>query len=66
MGSIPSGISGSRAAAVLGINGFTTRLAAWQEIVEEQKPGWNKEHGFTLPNREETAAMRWERRLRTR
>jgi hypothetical protein len=59
MGSIPSGISGSRSAAVLGISGFTTRLAAWQEIIEEEKPGWNAAHGFTLPEREETAAMRW-------
>lgn len=59
MGSTPSGISGSRAAAVLGISGFTTRLAVWQEIMEEQRPGWNEAHGYTLPQREETAAMRW-------
>jgi hypothetical protein len=59
MGSIPSGISGSRAAAVLGISGFTTKLAVWQEIVEEQEPGWNAANGFELPAREETAAMRW-------
>jgi hypothetical protein len=43
----------------LGISGFSTRLAVWQEIMEEQKPGWNAAHGFTLPEREETAAMRW-------
>ncbi|MDR1353528.1 MAG: YqaJ viral recombinase family protein [Treponema sp.] len=59
MGSIPSGISGSRAAAVLGISGFDTRLAAWQRIIEEAEPGWNTARGFLLPEREETAAMRW-------
>ena len=59
MGSIPNGISGSRAAAVLGMSGFTTRLAVCQEIIEELYPGWNAAHGFLLPAREETAAMRW-------
>jgi hypothetical protein len=44
---------------VLGISGFTTRLAVWQEIMEEQRPGWNEAHGYTLPQREETASMRW-------
>jgi hypothetical protein len=59
MGSIPSGISGSRAAAILGISGFATRLEIWQEIMEEERPGWNAAHGYALPKRKETAAMRW-------
>ena len=59
MGSKPFGISGSRAAAVLGISGYNTKFAVWQEIMEEQKPGWNAAHGFLLPERETTVAMRW-------
>jgi hypothetical protein len=29
------------------------------EIMEEREPGWNAAHGYTLPEREESAAMRW-------
>jgi hypothetical protein len=54
------GISDSRAAAVIGFSGPKARLAVWQEIVEEQCPGWNAAHGYTIPAQEETAAMRWE------
>jgi hypothetical protein len=44
---------------VLGISGFVSKLAVWQEIMEERQPGWNAAHGFLLPEKEETAAMRW-------
>ncbi|GHT66416.1 hypothetical protein FACS1894110_10060 [Spirochaetia bacterium] len=38
MGSTPSGISGSRSAAVLGINGFQTRLSKVCTVCGEEKP----------------------------
>jgi predicted phage-related endonuclease len=59
MGSTPRLLSASRGAAVLGASGFTTQVAVWQEIEEELHPGFNAEHGYTLPVREESAAMRW-------
>jgi hypothetical protein len=59
MGSTPRLISASRGAAVLGVSGWATPLSVWQEIEEELHPGFNKAHGYTLPEREESAAMRW-------
>jgi hypothetical protein len=41
------------------MSGFATQTAVWQEIEEELRPGFNAEHGYTLPEREESAAMRW-------
>jgi predicted phage-related endonuclease len=59
MGSQPRLVSASRGAAVLGVSGFSTQTAVWQEIEAELRPGFNAEHGYKLPEREESAAMRW-------
>jgi putative phage-type endonuclease len=59
MGALPKGVSGSRIAGICGLSKFTTPVAVWQEIMEELEPGWNAAHGYTLPEREESAAMRW-------
>jgi hypothetical protein len=59
MGSTPRFISGSRAAAVLGISEFQTRREVWQLIKEDRYPGWNAAHGMTLPVFEGNAATRW-------
>jgi hypothetical protein len=53
------GISNDRAPSIMGLNSFSTTLRVWQEIIEEQRPGWNAAHGFLLPEQEETASMRW-------
>lgn len=59
MGSRPSGLSGSRAAAVLGLSEFQSPLECWQRIEEERSPGFNAAHGFTLPADPDNAAIRW-------
>jgi hypothetical protein len=59
MGSTPRGISASRGAAILGMSQYQTPLGVWQQIMEEREPGFNAAHGYTLPEREESAAMRW-------
>ena len=59
MGSQPRFISGSRAAAVLGISEFQTRREVWQLIKEDRFPGWNAAHRMTLPLFEGNAATRW-------
>jgi predicted phage-related endonuclease len=59
MGSRPSGISGSRAADVLGVSDYATELEVFQRIMEERKPGWNAAHGFTPPEPVDNAAVRW-------
>jgi hypothetical protein len=59
MGSRPSGISGSRGAAVLGLSEYQSPLEVWQRIMEERKPGWNAAHGYTLPPDPDNAAIRW-------
>ena len=59
MGSKPRFISGSRAAAVLGISEFQTRREVWQLIKEDRFPGWNAAHRMTLPLFEGNAATRW-------
>jgi predicted phage-related endonuclease len=46
MGSTPSGISGSRAAAVLGENPFKTPMGVALDIIEDIEPGWSKKNGF--------------------
>jgi hypothetical protein len=44
----PTGISGSRAAAILGlISKYSTPFTVWQDIMEQRKPGFNAERGFT-------------------
>jgi predicted phage-related endonuclease len=59
MGSTPRGISASRGAAVLGLSEYMTPLAVWQEIMEERYPGFNGEHGYTLPEKPDNAALRF-------
>lgn len=60
MGSKPVGISGSRAASLLGLNQFSTAFETWQIIIEETYPGINKEKfNFTLPADPDNAAIRW-------
>lgn len=54
-----SGISATRASAILGLNQWKSPLLAWQEIMEKLKPGFNEERGYILPPREDTALFRW-------
>jgi hypothetical protein len=60
MGATPRGISGSRAAAVLGLSEFTSRFEVWQQIKEEREPGFNAKRGYIMPVFEGNAATRWE------
>lgn len=59
MGSKPVGLSASRIASLIGLNKWTTPLAAWQQIMEQQTPGWNKTHGYILPPSPNNAAIRF-------
>jgi len=59
VGSSPRGISGSRAAAVLGLSEFTSRFEVWQQIKEEREPGFNAKRGYIMPVFEGNAATRW-------
>jgi len=59
LGSTPSGISGSRAAAVLGLSEWSTPFDVWQKIMEEREPGFNAKRGYTLPEFKEGAPLRW-------
>ena len=54
-----SGISATRASAILGLNQWKTSLLAWQEICEKIRPGFNAERGYILPEREDKAVFRW-------
>lgn len=59
MGSKPVGISASRGAAILGLSDYRTPVQAWLEIMEEMKPGFCAAHGYTTPERTESAPMRF-------
>lgn len=59
MGATPRGISASRGAAILGLSEFATSFQIWQEIMEERTPGFNASRGYTLPERKESAPLRW-------
>jgi len=59
MGSIPIGISGSRAAAVLGMNPWQTPFQVWQDIMEHREPGFNAAKGFKYEPFEGNASTRW-------
>jgi len=61
MGSLPKGISGSRAAAILGLGEYEgqTPFTAWQMICEERKPGFNRERGYLLPGPPDNSAIRF-------
>lgn len=59
MGSTPRGISGSRAAAVLGQSPWSTPFRVWQDIMEDLKPGFNAAQGFDYEAFEGNASTRW-------
>lgn len=59
MGSIPTGISGSRGAAVIGLSKYQTPLDVWLQIMEDRTPGFCKENKFELPEFQMSDAMRY-------
>jgi len=61
VGSQPRGISGSRAAAILGLGEYEgqTAFTAWQLIMEERRPGFNASRGYILPPPVDNPAVRW-------
>jgi hypothetical protein len=45
---IPTGISGSRAAAILGLSKYATPFSVWQDLMEQRHgEGWNVKQGYT-------------------
>lgn len=46
MGSTPTGISGSRAAAIIGLSQYATPFTVWQDLMEQRQPGFNAERGL--------------------
>lgn len=59
MGSLPVGISGSRAAAILGMSPWSTPFQVWQDIMEKRQPGFNAKHGYDYTPFEGNASTRW-------
>jgi len=59
MGSTPTGISGSRAAAVLGMSPWQTPFQVWQDIMEKMEPGFNTAKGYDYTPFEGNASTRW-------
>ena len=59
MGSKPQNISASRGAAVLGLSNWSTPFNVWQKICEAREPGFNADRGYTYPEYEESAVLRW-------
>lgn len=61
MGSKPAKgtYSASRVSAIIGLNQYKTPVEAWQELMEEFKPGFNAERGYVLPEPPDSAAIRW-------
>jgi len=59
MGSQPIGISASRGAAILGLSNYKSPIAAWIEICEQRRPGFCAERGYALPERADSAAIRF-------
>jgi len=59
LGSTPIGISGSRAAAILGMSKYKTPFAVWQELCEARRPGFNAERGYILEKFEGNASTRF-------
>lgn len=43
---IPTGISGSRAAAIIGLSKYSTPFTVWQDIMEKLEPGFNAKKGY--------------------
>lgn len=59
MGSKPIGISGSRAATILGLNDWQSEFELWQRIMEEREPGFNSLQSFVMPKPQDNASIRW-------
>ena len=59
MGSLPIGISGSRAATILGMSPWSTPFQVWQDIMEARQPGFNASHGYDYTPFEGNASTRW-------
>jgi hypothetical protein len=59
MGSIPIGISGSRAAGILGLSPWATPFEVWQDIMEARTPGFNEAQKFDYVKFEGNVATRW-------
>lgn len=59
MGSLPSGLSGSRAAAIVGLSRYRSPVEVWLDIMEERSPGFCAEHGFEREVFEGNASTRW-------
>lgn len=60
MGSTPRPmISGSSAAAILGLSEWTTPFVARQRIMELRHPGFSAEHGYAPLEKVDNAAVRW-------
>ena len=59
MGSTPIGISGSRAAAILGMSPWQTPLKVWQDIMEARQAGFNAARGYEYEAFEGNASTRW-------
>ncbi len=59
MGSTPKNISGSRAAAILGMSNFSTPVDIWLQIMEEREPGFCEANNFEKPVWKDSAVLRW-------
>jgi putative phage-type endonuclease len=59
MGSTPIGISGSRAAAVLGMSPYSTPFKVWQDIMEKRVPGFNESRKYKYVKFDGNVATRW-------
>lgn len=59
MGSLPIGISGSRAAAILGMSPWATPFSVWQDIMEGRTPGFNAGRKYDYEAFEGNASTRW-------
>ena len=45
---IPTGISGSRSSAILGLSKYATPFSVWQDLMEQRHgEGWNAKQGYT-------------------
>ena len=59
MGSKPIGLSASRGAAILDLSNWSTPFNVWQKVMEAREPGFNAGRGYTYPEYEESAVLRW-------
>jgi hypothetical protein len=59
--SIPTNISASRGAAILGLSKWQTPLSIWLKIKESIEPGFCAKNNYELPVVDDNASMRWGR-----